>query len=206
MITVSSVCWTFQTGSPKIQKFAFPDLVLSGSKTSATCTAIAGAPPMEFKWYKNGHLMKMNQKSVIRTYTDFSVIFLEDVDHNISANYTCEVSNSAGSDSYTTSLEVKEPPKWIKQPKDTSLNSEANTSLECTASGHPLPNVTWKKTSSGSQDHYGIVQNQKHLSGKSILEIKQASTIDAGFYICEADNGIATIKSNGIIISVSGKT
>ncbi|GBM46999.1 Titin [Araneus ventricosus] len=134
-------------GSPKIQKFSFPDLVLSGTKTSATCTAISGAPPMEFKWYKNGHLIKATQKAIIRTYTDFSVIFLEDVDQSSSANYSCEVLGSSGSDTYTTFLEVKEPPKWIKQPKDTSLNSGENVSLECSATGHPLPNVTWKKTS-----------------------------------------------------------
>ncbi|PRD27171.1 UNVERIFIED_CONTAM: Hemicentin-1 [Trichonephila clavipes] len=190
-------------GFPKIQKFSFPDLVLAGTKTSATCTAISGAPPMEFKWYKNGHLLKLNQKCVIRTYTDFSVLFLEDVDQNNNANYTCEVLNSFGTDSYTTILEIKEPPKWMKQPKDTPLTSGANISLECSATGHPLPNVTWKKTSGGSQEHYIIVPNQKQLHGKSILEIKHASTTEAGFYICEANNGISTIKTNGIIVSVS---
>ncbi|GFX19862.1 down syndrome cell adhesion molecule homolog [Trichonephila clavipes] len=148
-LSVPSFCHASQAGFPKIQKFSFPDLVLAGTKTSATCTAISGAPPMEFKWYKNGHLLKLNQKSVIRTYTDFSVLFLEDVDQNNNANYTCEVLNSFGTDSYTTILEIKEPPKWMKQPKDTPLTSGANISLECSATGHPLPNVTWKKTSGG---------------------------------------------------------
>lgn len=35
---------------------------------------------------------------------------------------------------------------WIKQPKDTTLNSGDNVSLECSATGHPLPNITWKKS------------------------------------------------------------
>lgn len=40
-----------------------------------------------------------------------------------------------------------DPPKWLSQPKDTVLNSGDNISLECVAGGHPLPNVTWMKSS-----------------------------------------------------------
>lgn len=62
---------------------------------------------MEFKWFKNGKVITMTQKSIIRTYTDFSVIFLEDVDQTSNGNYTCEVVSSSGSDSFTAHLEVK---------------------------------------------------------------------------------------------------
>ncbi|GIY98287.1 hemicentin-2 [Caerostris extrusa] len=148
-------------GAPKIQKFTFPDQVISGTKTSVICTAISGVSPMEFKWFKNGHSLKTNHKATIRTYADFSVIFLEDVDQNSSGNYTCDLKGPTGSDSYTAILEVKEAPKWVKQPKDTVLNSGANVTLECVANGHPLPNVTWKKSSGGVQEHYEMVRGQK---------------------------------------------
>lgn len=62
---------------------------------------------MEFKWYKNGQPVKKNHKTNIRTYTDISVIFLEDVDQNNSGNYTCELITASGTDSFTTFLEVK---------------------------------------------------------------------------------------------------
>ncbi|KAG8173633.1 hypothetical protein JTE90_000474, partial [Oedothorax gibbosus] len=204
MLFLSASCLASQMGFTKIQKFTFPDQVLSGTKTSATCTAISGSPPMEFKWYKNGNTIQMNQKSIIlRTYTDFSVIFLEDVDQTSTGNYTCEVISTTGSDSYTAPLEVKEPPKWTKQPKDTSLNSGMNIELECAATGYPLPNVTWKKAIGASQEQYTNTQSQKQEPGKSIFEIKHASSEAAGFYLCEADNGILKIKTNGIVISVS---
>ncbi|GBM75398.1 Hemicentin-1 [Araneus ventricosus] len=190
-------------GSPKIQKFSFPDQVISGTKSSAICTAISGVPPMEFKWFKNGNSLKITQKSTIRTYADFSVIFLEGVDQSSSGNYTCELKGPTGSDSYTAILEVKEAPKWIKQPKDTALNSGANATLECIATGHPLPNVTWKKSSGGVAENYETVRDQKQTGGKSTLEIRQASTADSGYYICMAENDISSIKTNGIIISVS---
>lgn len=94
-------------GLPKIQPFIFPDQVVSGTKTSITCTAISGSPPMDFKWSKNGHTIKMNHKISVRTYTDFSVIFLEEVDQTSSGNYTCELSTSSGIDRYTAVLDVK---------------------------------------------------------------------------------------------------
>ncbi|GFY63247.1 titin [Trichonephila inaurata madagascariensis] len=204
---LASVIYTsslaFQTGISKIQKFSFPDQVISGTKTSVICTAISGMPPMEFKWLKNGHPLKTTQKSTIRTYADFSVIFLEDVDQSTSGNYTCELKGPMGSDSYTAILEVKEAPQWIKQPKDTTLNSGDNVSLECIATGYPLPNVTWKKTNGGIQEHYETVQDQKQTKGKSLLEIKQASTTDSGNYVCIAENDISSIKTGVIIISVS---
>ncbi|XP_054723241.1 hemicentin-1-like [Uloborus diversus] len=189
--------------APKIQPFSFPKMVISGTKTSVTCTAISGSPPMEFKWHKNGHSLKMNQKTSVRMYNDYSIIFLEDVDHSSSGNYTCELLSSSGSDTYTTYLDVKEPPKWVKQPQDVALNSGANVTLECTASGHPLPNVTWKKATEGIRENFEIAQSQKQAPGKSYLDLKEASSSDGGFYICTADNGIDSIKTNGILITVS---
>ncbi|XP_054719282.1 hemicentin-1-like [Uloborus diversus] len=190
-------------GTPKIQPFLFPNQVISGTKTSVTCTAISGVPPMEFKWYKNGHPLKMNQKVNVRTYNDFSMIFLEEVDQSSSGNFTCELLGPTGADSYTTFLEVKEPPRWVKQPQDMALNSGINVTLECLATGHPLPNVTWKKTSDGIRETFETVQEQKQFPGKSLLEIKTASPRDGGFYKCVATNVIQSIETNGILITVS---
>lgn len=49
------------------------------------------------------------------------------------------------------------------------------------------------------------VQNQKQIQGKSTMEIKHATPSDSGFYLCVASNGISTIKTNGIAITVCGK-
>ncbi|KAF8793104.1 Down syndrome cell adhesion molecule-like [Argiope bruennichi] len=188
---------------PKIQKIFFPDQVITGQRTSATCTAISGTPPMEFKWLKNGHSIKPNQQFTIRTYADYSILFIENVDLSTSGNYSCELTNSAGSDRYTALLEVKEPPKWIKEPRDAYFSSGDNISLECSASGFPIPNVTWMKSSLAGKDILQESLFQEKTQGKSILLKKHAGIEDAGFYICIADNGIANIKTNGIVISIS---
>lgn len=92
---------------PKVQKFFFPDQVVTGQRTSATCTAVSGTPPMDFKWLKNGQVIKNGQQFTTRTSADYSILFIENVDLNTSGNYTCELKCSSGIDQYTAVLEVK---------------------------------------------------------------------------------------------------
>lgn len=48
-------------------------------------------------------------------------------------------------------------------------------------------------------------QSQQKTPGKSVLMRKHANIEDAGFYLCDANNGISKIQTNGIILSISGK-
>ncbi|GFS88056.1 down syndrome cell adhesion molecule-like protein Dscam2 [Nephila pilipes] len=194
---------SYRSDLPKVQKIFFPDQVVTGQRTSAACTAVSGTPPMEFKWLKNGHSIKQNQQFSIRTSADYSILFIENVDLSTSGNYTCELSNSAGTDLYTALLEVKEPPKWINEPKDAYFSAGDNISIECIASGFPVPNVTWMRSNSAGKDIMQDVLSQEKTPGKSILKKKHANIEDAGFYLCIADNGIANIRTNGIIIAIS---
>lgn len=62
---------------------------------------------MDFKWFKNGQAIKTGQQFTTRTASDYSILFIENVDRNTSGNYTCELSSSSGTDQYTAVLEVK---------------------------------------------------------------------------------------------------
>lgn len=62
---------------------------------------------MEFKWLKNGHPIKLSHKINVRTYTDLSVLLLEEVEQSSSGNYTCELTTPSGTDTYTSYLDVK---------------------------------------------------------------------------------------------------
>ncbi|XP_055939182.1 cell adhesion molecule DSCAML1-like isoform X5 [Argiope bruennichi] len=198
----SELVSAYRNDLPKVQKFSFPDLVVTGQRTSAHCTAVSGTPPMNFKWFKDGQIIKPVQKFSIRSGADYSILFIENVDLSTSGNYTCELTNSVGVDKYTTELQVKEPPTWLKEPKDVYISAGENISIECSATGFPVPNVTWMK-SSGFKDGLEEVKLQQQMKGKSILLKKHASIEDAGFYLCIADNGISKIQTNGIIVSVS---
>lgn len=63
----------------------------------------------------------------------------------------------------------------------------------------------YTKLITDNPDQLLVIQNQKQEQGKSLLQIKQASSSDKGFYVCVADNGISTIKTKGIMVTVCGK-
>lgn len=91
----------------KVQSFSFPHQVVTGERTSAHCTAVSGTPPMEFRWFKNGQIIKSGQQYKMRTSSDYSILFIENVDRNTSGNYTCELVSASGTDQYTAVLDIK---------------------------------------------------------------------------------------------------
>ena len=62
---------------------------------------------MEFRWFKNGQIIKSGQQYKMRTSSDYSILFIENVDRNTSGNYTCELISASGTDQYTAVLEIK---------------------------------------------------------------------------------------------------
>lgn len=54
-------------------------------------------------------------------------------------------SNIAGTERFTVQVTVNVPPKWILQPKDSSVQAGEDISLHCQADGWPKPIVAWSK-------------------------------------------------------------
>lgn len=54
-------------------------------------------------------------------------------------------SNVAGTERFTVQVTVNVPPKWILQPKDSSVQSGEDISLHCQADGWPKPVVQWSE-------------------------------------------------------------
>lgn len=69
------------------------------------CSVIRGQTPLTFKWYKNGKLMDESSKEA--TADKFSALVIDPVRATSAGNYTCVVSNSYGSSSYSSLLVVK---------------------------------------------------------------------------------------------------
>ncbi|XP_023225212.1 hemicentin-1-like [Centruroides sculpturatus] len=189
---------------PRIQPFSFPNEVILGQKASVACTAVAGSPPLEFVWQKNGREINPSSKVIIRSLGEVSVIILEAVSVSDVGNYTCLLKNVIGTDSYTASLFVKAPAKWINDLSDVELVIGMNRSIECQASGLPLPVVTWKKviaSGKGSESSI-IVEHQRASEGRSQLLIDKADYKNVGYYVCEASNGVGDKLSRSIALFV----
>lgn len=72
------------------------------------CTVVDGDPPFKFTWFKDGKEMTETDSMSIRRFDEYTsnlVITNLGPDHN--GNYTCRVSNSAGSDQHSDMLLMK---------------------------------------------------------------------------------------------------
>lgn len=93
---------------PKIATFSFGDEPLNfGESASAQCTINGGDLPMRVQWLLNG----MEIPSYLEVTTSqigkrINVLSIESVKEAHMANYTCMVSNKAGSAEFTAPLTV----------------------------------------------------------------------------------------------------
>ena len=90
-----------------------------------------GGPNISFTWEMNGVLVGND-----------SVLNLMNIDASDGGDYTCIVSNAAGTDSATATLFVT---PYIVTPLNAQVltTNGSNVNLNCDSAGFPVPNVTW---------------------------------------------------------------
>lgn len=90
--------------------------------------------------------IQFDSNEVVRRIDEYSAaLVVEHISSEHSGNYTCIASNVAGTERFTVPVTVNVPPKWIVQPKDTSVQAGQDISVHCQADGYPTPAVTWRK-------------------------------------------------------------
>lgn len=147
-----------------------------GDNVTIFCTTMGG-PSNSFLWEFNGNIVAAD-----------NTVNLVAIDASYGGNYTCTVSNAAGTDSVSTILYVA---PYIATPLDeqTLTASESTVNISCDATGFPTPNVKWVNSS-------GLV-----VSSSSQLEFRPAIFGDEGIYLC-----VAFIEINGTNFTVTNQT
>lgn len=80
----------------------------TGMRTAVLCIVSDGDPPFTFVWFKNGVKVQENKDVNIRPMDDFtSTLVLTNLGPDHNGNYTCRVSNAAGSDEKSDKLNMK---------------------------------------------------------------------------------------------------
>ena len=83
---------------PEINPFHFGGTLRSGQRISVTCAVTIGNPPFIFVWMKDGDPLEQSDTLSIRNIDEYNsnlAITKLGPEHN--GNYTCKVSNKAGS-------------------------------------------------------------------------------------------------------------
>ncbi|XP_035232059.1 Down syndrome cell adhesion molecule-like protein Dscam2 [Stegodyphus dumicola] len=200
--TVSIPCAATGVPAPKIKWTS----VKEGERGSATCTIKSGDSPFQFEWLKDGKEVKEAAHIKIQSVLDSSFLVIQSVTSESSGNYTCIVKNSYGSDRFTSSLTVTAPPVWLKEPADVIVQEGERLSIECMASGVPVPAVKWISENGRNEifTSSSDISSRIAVSQSGALEISKVEANMKGLYTCEADNGFGKPLSKTISISVRG--
>ncbi|XP_040074519.1 Down syndrome cell adhesion molecule-like protein Dscam2 [Ixodes scapularis] len=193
--------------APVIQPFALPTDVVTGLATKIFCSVQKGSRPLTFSWMKDGRVIRNGVTSL----EDYSTLTMDPVTAQSAGNYTCVVSNSAGTDRYTSTLEVKQPPQWVEEPRDISTVEDVEVRIPCSAAGRPKPTVTWTQCVSGGKpsDVCGDVGKTaaplKSVNGT--VTFLRVTKKHEGRYACYVDNGIGKplTKVIGVVVNVPAK-
>ncbi|XP_033297122.1 Down syndrome cell adhesion molecule-like protein Dscam2 isoform X32 [Bombus bifarius] len=202
-------------GTLEVQVMVAPELVPFvigegpanwGDTVTATCTVLKGDHPIQIEWALNGEPISRNHYdiSIVNTSKRVSVLTIDAVTARHAGEYTCSVSNAAGGTSYSASLAVNVPPRWILEPTDKAFAQGSDARVECKADGFPKPQVTWKKAAGDTPGDYTDLKlsNPDISVEDGTLSINNIQKTNEGYYLCEAVNGIGAGLSAVIFISV----
>ena len=101
---------------PKISKDYLPlKTVSEGEFFSVVCSVGRGSQPLFFQWFKNGQTInKQSDDLQITLFNELqSILNIKKVTSSDSGNYTCEVKNTFGEDTFTSQLIVRGTNEFI---------------------------------------------------------------------------------------------
>ncbi|XP_071033639.1 cell adhesion molecule Dscam1-like [Parasteatoda tepidariorum] len=190
---------------PVIEPLYLPSSVQMGQRLSMTCTVIKGDPPITLKWLRDEHVLQKDGDVRIHSMADYSSTLLFDpVKPEHRANYTCVASNEAGSERHSVAMVIHVPPRWKTEPNDVDVIKGRSVMIDCEADGFPPPRLTWRKAEGTVPESYKPISSSSHLHvfENGSLTILDVAEIDAGYYLCQASNGIGSGLSKVISLTI----
>ncbi|XP_076390043.1 Down syndrome cell adhesion molecule 1 isoform X20 [Megachile rotundata] len=192
--------------APEIAPFVISEKPANwGDTVTATCTMLKGDSPIQIEWALNGEPISHDYPDIsIATSRRVSLLTIDAVTASHAGEYTCMASNAAGGTSFTATLAVNVPPRWILEPTDKAFAQGSDARVECKADGFPKPQVTWKRAAGDTPGDYTDLKlsNPDISVEDGTLSINNIQKTNEGYYLCEAVNGIGSGLSAVILISV----
>ncbi|XP_014485965.1 PREDICTED: Down syndrome cell adhesion molecule-like protein Dscam2 isoform X3 [Dinoponera quadriceps] len=155
-----------------------------------------------------GHDEASQRKSItIRQYDAFtSALSISTIAPAHNGTYTCRVTNGAATVAHSALLHVNVPPRWTVEPIDQNAVVGHGVSIACQAEGFPIPTVTWKQSIGETPGDYRELgyggTEGAGMARNGSLVIPRVSRDHAGFYLCQASNGIGPGLSKLIRLTV----
>ncbi|XP_030621020.1 hemicentin-1 [Chanos chanos] len=139
-------------------------------------------PLPEIEWYKDN--IKLQFGGRIQSLAGGQYLEIQDVRPQDSGQYSCVVTNIAGSTSLFFTVEILLPPVIRKSNSLVTAHVNQDAVLPCEVEGESVPTVTWRKDGIPL-----LVHNSKYtLLSEGSLRIQSVQVADAGRYHCTVSN------------------
>ncbi|XP_054724901.1 titin-like [Uloborus diversus] len=192
---------------PEIKPFHFSGELKSGKRVTLTCSVVDGDPPFTFHWMKDGSDVKQNQRIIVRTQDDIYVsnLIITKLAPDDNGNYTCRVSNSAGSDAHSEKLLMKDKiaPKINPFHFSGEINLGMRASVSCAIiDGDPPFEFFWFKNGIPLSDEPNTAI-RKFDEFTLNLAIQKVGVNSNGNYSCKVTNKYGHDEKSAVL-SVKG--
>ncbi|XP_061603827.1 muscle, skeletal receptor tyrosine-protein kinase [Phyllopteryx taeniolatus] len=177
---------------PQIKRHPTNVTLLVESKAVLPCVTL-GNPKPDITWLKEDELIKVSDRVNILDYGALKINYIQKED---AGQYRCVGKNSFGSAfSKPATIEVQAPARILRVPKEKRVAYGSQISLECNATGNPIPTITWLEngnTISGASVDETLV-------GEVVLSVLRLTVNKPALYTCLASNrhsaGANTVKA-----------
>ncbi|CAL1569816.1 unnamed protein product [Knipowitschia caucasica] len=177
---------------PQIKRHPTNVTLLIDSKAVLPCVTF-GNPKPDVTWLKDDELIKLSERVTI---LDYGALKIHTIQKEDAGQYRCVARNSFGlAFSKPVTIEVQAPARILRVPKEKRVAYGSQISLECNATGNPIPTITW-------------LENGNTISGASvdetlvadvILSVLKVTVTKPALYTCLASNrhsaGANTVKA-----------
>ncbi|KAJ8007506.1 hypothetical protein DPEC_G00118200 [Dallia pectoralis] len=194
---------------PQIKRHPTNLTLLIESKAVLPCVTL-GNPKPEISWIKDNDLIQMSERISI---LDYGALKIQNINKADAGQYRCVATNSFGiAFSKLVTIEVQAPARILRVPKDKRVAYGSGVSLECNATGNPIPTITWLENGNTVLES----SVEETLIGEVILSVLHITVTKPARYTCLASNshsaGANSVKSSaGVTIEgasngVNGRT
>ncbi|KAL0963271.1 hypothetical protein UPYG_G00352000 [Umbra pygmaea] len=178
---------------PQIKRHPTNMTLLIESKAVLPCVTL-GSPKPEISWIKDDELIQVIDRISI---LDNGALKIHNIKKEDAGQYRCVAKNSFGiAFSKPVIIEVQAPARILRVPKDKSVAFGSKVSLECNATGNPIPTITWLEN--GNTVSEGSVEDT--IVEEVILSILHITVTRPARYTCLASNrhsgGVNSVKSS----------
>nr|XP_021553352.1 peroxidasin homolog [Neomonachus schauinslandi] len=172
--------------------------VTSGNTVFFTCRA-EGNPKPEIIWLRNNNELSMKTDSRLNLLDD-GTLMIQNTQETDQGIYQCMAKNVAGQvkTQEVTLRYFGSParPAFVIQPQNTEVLVGESVTLECSATGHPPPRITWTKG-----DRTPLPEDPRvSITPSGGLYIQNVLQDDSGEYTCFASNSVDSIHAAALII------